>query len=1038
MDSGKGRAAGRKRERGSAEELKGAAPVESKGRAERRGRRFVGGYVMKNFPRYGAFLGKVVSFGAGLYKVWYEDGDCEELDYDELCKISVEKSEFDEGTMVRKKNLDQLVYSGKLANATPGGRTRRKAMVPYPSLGDESSRSGFNSEPESMVVDRAEEVPSNGGRPGKKRKRRRLTDKAEAKASTELEDRQVELQSRGSTNFEIDSSVILEKTTSIPTSPCGPLVYTDDGSRTFSDGRSEHRVDRAADSYSDSCESEDHVNGNTSPVDSEIILPPPPPLPPSSTDIDVPLESIAELFSVYNFLRSFSRQLFLSPFSFNEFVASLSFGSANCILDAVHVSLLRALKRHLESLSSKGSVLESRVLRHLDWSLLDTLTWPVFLAEYLLVSGTIFKMKMKTTGASFLDGEYYASTVSTKLRILQILCDDVVISGELMAELDMRAEKETLAENDADPSCPTEGSLTDACPERANCPSVGLGAGCTVNSVYSSQHPSKELACSNPLDDKADMPAVDKENSANDGNSDECCLCGMDGMLVCCDGCPSAYHSRCVGINKAYLPEGSWFCPECVVDKMGSTSSRTGKGLTGAELFGVDGYGRAYFGTCNYLLVLEDSLNQETQSRYYSVDDIPAILTALCSSDQYSSMYSDICKGISQYWDISATMGKELNLVNNFASSGSQTKMEDVNRTAIAAEQNCLILTKVETDSHINHMSENLNTHKVSLDHDYVCNGRGGMGSLSMADLSGVQKSVGQTCEEPLKKGSVASEGRVHGAFDQLVGDNAFHATNPTHNKYQNLKVDHATAVSVDLQTDGSHQYNLQEDKRPIMMESGTCSSEGEVQLTGDATNVKYITSGGSYQKVGFVPSGYTNQYIHGDIAASAAANLAIIAAEDNKNSSGNASNPRKLASSSIALQMKAFLGAATYFFWPGLEKKSTEIPRDRCGWCMSCQFYVNNSNYRKGCLLNAATLNSVKGVSKVPGGGPRPVKNNVGPIAAIASYVLHIEESLHGLTTGPWLVAAYRRQWRKQVEQATSCRKFKLLLLEVCFLVVC
>ncbi|KAF3795385.1 DDT domain-containing protein [Nymphaea thermarum] len=1033
-------AAGRKRDRGSAEELKAVASVEGKGRAERRGRRFVGGYVMKDFPGHGVFLGKVVSFGAGLYKVWYEDGDCEELDYDELCRISVEKSEFDEAIMSRKKSLDQLVYSGKLVNATPGGRGRRKAMVPQPGLGDESSRSGFNSEPESMVVDRAEEVLSNDGRPGRKRKRRRVADKADTKVGTVLEDRQVELQSRCSTNFEIDSSVILEKTASMPTSPCGPLVYTDGGNRAFSDGRSEHCVDREADSYSDSCESEDPVHGNTSPVDSEIILPPPPSLSPSSTDIDVPLESIAELFSVYNFLRSFSRQLFLSPFSFNEFVASVSFGSANSILDAVHVSLLRALKRHLETLSSKGNVLESRILRHLDWSLLDALSWPVFLAEYLLVSGAISKMKMKITGANFLDGEYYASSASTKLRILQILCDDVVISAELMAELDMRAEKE----NDADPSCPTEGSVADVYPERANCPSVRLDTpGCTVNSVYSSQHPSKVSCYSNSLDGKADMPVVDTENTAHDGNSDECCLCGMDGMLVCCDGCPSAYHSRCVGINKAYLPEGSWFCPECVVDKMGSTSSRVGKGLAGAELFGVDPYGRAYFGTCNYLLVLEDSLNQETPSRYYNVDDIPAILTALCSSEQYSSMYSGICKGISQYWEISPPMGKALNLVNGFASLGTQAEREDVNRTAIAAEQNGLISTKVEIDSYRNHMSESLNTHKALVDYQYACNGSGGYGSsidsLSRGDLSGVQQSVGGTCGEPVKEESVASEGRVHGAFDQFVDDNAFQTSNPTIIEYQNLKVDPVTAVSVHLPTDGFRQYQQQEDKIPIMMESATCASGSQVQLPCDASKVKYGTLGGTYQKVDFVPSAYTNQYIHGDIAASAAANLAIIAAEDNKNSSNNASsNPRKFASSNIALQMKAFLGAATYFFWPGLEKKSTEIPRDRCGWCISCQFFVNNSNYRKGCLLNAATLNSVKGASKVLGGGPRPVKNNVGPIVAVAAYVLHIEESLHGLTTGPWLVAAYRRQWRKQVEQASSCSNLKFLLLEVCFLVVC
>jgi hypothetical protein len=76
-------------------------------------------------------------------------------------------------------------------------------------------------------------------------------------------------------------------------------------------------------------------------------------LPPSSGDIDVPEESISYLFAVYNFLRSFSVQLFLSPFGLDDFVAALNCTVQNNLLDAVHVSLLRALRRHLESESTK-------------------------------------------------------------------------------------------------------------------------------------------------------------------------------------------------------------------------------------------------------------------------------------------------------------------------------------------------------------------------------------------------------------------------------------------------------------------------------------------------------------------------------------------------------------------------------------------------------------------------------------------------------------------------------------------------------------
>jgi hypothetical protein len=92
-------------------------------------------------------------------------------------------------------------------------------------------------------------------------------------------------------------------------------------------------------------------------------------LPPSSGDIAVPEESISYLFSVYNFLRSFSVQLFLSPFGLDDFVAAINCTVQNNLLDAVHVSLLRAMRRHLEAKSAEGSQLASNCLKYLSISL---------------------------------------------------------------------------------------------------------------------------------------------------------------------------------------------------------------------------------------------------------------------------------------------------------------------------------------------------------------------------------------------------------------------------------------------------------------------------------------------------------------------------------------------------------------------------------------------------------------------------------------------------------------------------------------------
>jgi hypothetical protein len=129
------------------------------------------------------------------------------------------------------------------------------------------------------------------------------------------------------------------------------------------------KVDASQQSGSGSDASEDlESSSNSSDSAKELPAEPSPPvqapeLPPSSGDIDVPEESVSHLLSVYNFLRSFSVQLFLSPFGLDDFVASINCSGQSTLLDAVHVSLLRALRRHLETKSSDGSELASNCLK---------------------------------------------------------------------------------------------------------------------------------------------------------------------------------------------------------------------------------------------------------------------------------------------------------------------------------------------------------------------------------------------------------------------------------------------------------------------------------------------------------------------------------------------------------------------------------------------------------------------------------------------------------------------------------------------------
>ncbi|KAL0417640.1 UNVERIFIED_CONTAM: DDT domain-containing protein PTM [Sesamum radiatum] len=95
----------------------------------------------------------------------------------------------------------------------------------------------------------------------------------------------------------------------------------------------------------------------------------------------------------------------------------------------------------------------------LDWSLLDTLTWPVYLVHYLMVMGYTNGLEWKGFYAHSLERDYYTLSAGRKLLILQILCDDVLDSEELRAEMDMREESEVGIDIDSSTMIsPTGGS----------------------------------------------------------------------------------------------------------------------------------------------------------------------------------------------------------------------------------------------------------------------------------------------------------------------------------------------------------------------------------------------------------------------------------------------------------------------------------------------------------------------------------------------------------------------------------------------------
>lgn len=186
------------------------------------------------------------------------------------------------------------------------------------------------------------------------------------------------------------------------------------------------------------------------------------------------------------------------------------------------------------------------------------------MVEYFLLHGSLSIPGFDESRLKLFESDYYKQSASVKIEMLRCLCDDVNEAEIIRSELNRR----TLATGSVDLDPKTT-------PRKRRAVMDVSGPSCITEKVV--------------------------EETA-DWNSDECCLCKMDGSLICCDGCPAAFHSRCVGVVSTLLPEGDWYCPECTIDRQ-NPSSRVGKSIRGAELLTIDPYGRQYYNSCGYLLV---------------------------------------------------------------------------------------------------------------------------------------------------------------------------------------------------------------------------------------------------------------------------------------------------------------------------------------------------------------------------------------------------------------------------------------------------
>lgn len=410
------------------------------------------------------------------------------------------------------------------------------------------------------------------------------------------------------------------------------------------------------------------------------------------------------------------------------------------------------------------------------------------------------------------------------------------------------------------------------------------------------------------------------------------------------------------------------------------------------------------------------SMNSEPCVRYYHKKDISAVLLKLCSEAQHLDLYSGLCERIMQFWEVSA------NII---------PVAEKVEKGSSAPIKYGACPTKT-------YSGLNKNSHgacEPSLSEDIAsCIAESSSEDIA-APFVGNMTREHESSKAPL---NVLTESD-HRLQQPCNSESLEEQDGPfqTAKSFEQIKVTaNISSGSVSLQGNLSDANRQELISRSIPM--GHASSTSRNSNYSDRGQSNCLVSMGSCRNIGdgclylgssFRPQAYMNHYLHGDFAATAAANLSMLSSEENHVLASNTSNNnRKVMSANISLQIKAFSSAVNRFFWPSSEKKLIEVPRERCGWCLSCKAICHS---KRGCLLNAAALNATKGTMKILA-GIRPVKRGQGSIHSIATYVLLMEESLRGLTVGPFKTLNYRKKWCKQAEQASTCSAIKSLLLEV------
>ncbi|XP_022847458.1 DDT domain-containing protein PTM isoform X1 [Olea europaea var. sylvestris] len=688
----------------------------------------------------------------------------------------------------------------------------------------------------------------------------------------------------------------------------------------------------------------------------ENILPPKVELPPSSGNLDLNGVPAFNILSIYAFLRSFSISLFLSPFELDDFVASVKCNYSTLLFDSIHFSLLQTLRKHLMSLSNEGDMSSSNCLRSLNWDLLDLITWPMFAVEYLLLYSSEYIPGFDLCHLKLSQSDYYKIPVSTKIEILQRLCDDAMEVEYIRLEINRR----TLATE-------RQGGFVRT----------------TKSDSSKKRKAMMDVASSSCITEE------DVEETA-DWNSDECRLCKMDGNLICCDGCPAAFHSRCVGVVSSLLPEGDWYCPECAINK-DKPWMKMEKSIRGAELLGMDPYHRQYYSSCGYLLVRSELCNDEYSFWYYHKNDLPTIIDSLESSP---FVYGTIITAVSKHWNV--------------------THGDDGSKTDLDAHSSIHSLFPIK--GLLPHMHPTPSEAHIK----------------DVAERKSEEKSIVSTYPSNIEPGVPECVNMMLGTDNHGAKmENRLASSEGSAEVFQSVtNTDNIKESGQDCSERGTGISSYNSEIPSKFVNSGNHYLTSTILEIEQRTNLISANHGHAPSIIdpcGIMPQGccaatYVNFYEFAWTTSS------VVEALMRKSSEKTSEKIIRSEEEVITGQLKVISSKSAYLCWPNIQNLIAKSRKEKCGWCFTCQ----GPEEERDCLFivneNGPAVENF--TSEVLGFRSR--KNMKSHLIDVMCQIICTEDRLQGLLLGPWLDPQYSELWRKSVLGVSDIASLKSFLLKL------